>query len=102
MKTIHKYFLYFFFSPEDVDGLFKWMVDNFNTQYNGNRAPFGFYIHAAWFQLSDAHYEAYKKFVQYINEKKDVYIVSILIITHKSIMINILRFFQTMARDPVG
>lgn len=65
-----------YFSPEDVDGLFKFMTDNFNVQYKGNRAPFGFYIHAAWFALNENNFLAYKKFIDYVLTLKDAYIVS--------------------------
>lgn len=54
------------------------MMENFNIQYKGNRAPFGFYIHAAWFATNANHFLAYKKFVEELVKKNDVYIVSML------------------------
>lgn len=53
-----------------------WYISNFNTSYYGNRAPFGFYVHAAWFLTNEAHYKAYQRFVDYLQEKEDVYLVT--------------------------
>ncbi|RZC36106.1 hypothetical protein BDFB_003224 [Asbolus verrucosus] len=63
--------------PDDVDGLTQWFIDNFNMQYQGNKAPFGFYVHAAYFNANPIHLDAYKKFVDYLQTLPDVYIVSI-------------------------
>ncbi|CAD7012004.1 unnamed protein product [Ceratitis capitata] len=36
------------YPPQDnVDALFEWMLENFKRHYEGNRAPFGIYLHAA-------------------------------------------------------
>lgn len=63
--------------PKDVQGLLKFMKDNFHMQYDKNRAPFGFYVHAAWFVAQNNHFEAYKLFIDYLLSLKDVYIVNI-------------------------
>lgn len=65
--------------PEDVDGVYSFILDNFNRHYNGSRAPFGFYVHAAWFDKNPNNFAAYKKFVDYLGNLTDVYIVSKLI-----------------------
>ncbi|KAJ3661244.1 hypothetical protein Zmor_005649 [Zophobas morio] len=62
--------------PDDADGLLQWFIDNFNVQYNGNRAPFGFYVHQAYFSANPIHLEAYTKFVDYLQTLNDVYLVS--------------------------
>lgn len=50
------------YPPQDnVDALFEWMLENFNRHYEGNRAPFGMYLHAAWFQRGRHHFDALKK-----------------------------------------
>ncbi|EFA00992.1 chitin deacetylase 9 precursor [Tribolium castaneum] len=61
---------------DDADKLLQWFIDNFNVQYKGNKAPFGFYIHAAYFAVNPVRLEAYKKFVDYLQGLNDVYLVS--------------------------
>ena len=64
------------YSPEDdADALSQWFIDNFNIQYNGNRAPFGFYVHAAYFNVNPLRLDAYKKFVDYLQGLDDVFLV---------------------------
>lgn len=62
--------------PEDETELTNWMISEFQKQYNGNRAPFGFYVHAAWFNLSPVHFNAYKRFLDYLGSRDDVFISS--------------------------
>ena len=51
---------------------------NFDRAYNGNtRAPFGLYVHAAWFFGYEFRYEGYKMFLEDISSKDDVWIVPI-------------------------
>ena len=51
---------------------------NFDTAYHGlSRAPFGLYVHAAWFFGYDYRYEGYKKFLDGITQLDDVWIVPI-------------------------
>ncbi|XP_039957672.1 chitin deacetylase 7 [Bactrocera neohumeralis] len=65
------------FPPKDeVDTLFEWMVDNFKRHYDGNRAPFGMYLHAAWFQRGRHYFEAFRKFLLYVNTLPDVYLTT--------------------------
>lgn len=64
------------FSPTEEDEILEWFIYNFNVSYHGNRAPFGFYVHAAWFLVSEAHFGAYLKFVDYLQELDDVFLVS--------------------------
>lgn len=50
------------YPPEDdVNALFEWMLENFNRHYQGNRAPFGMYLHAAWFSRGRNNFAAFKK-----------------------------------------
>lgn len=63
-------------SPETTDGLTAFMISNFNQHYHSNRAPFGFYVHAAWFVSRANAFEAYLKFLDYLQELDDVMIVS--------------------------
>ncbi|XP_017460944.1 PREDICTED: uncharacterized protein LOC108354261 [Rhagoletis zephyria] len=46
---------------DDVDALFQWMLENFKRHYEGNHAPFGMYLHAAWFQRGRHNFEAFRK-----------------------------------------
>lgn len=52
------------------------MIRNFKQHYEGNRAPFGFYVHAAWFARDPVHFEAYLAFIDYLQKLDDVYLVS--------------------------
>lgn len=48
--------------PEDkVNSLFEWMKENFHRHYDNNRAPFGMYLHAAWFGRSANYFKALRK-----------------------------------------
>lgn len=60
-----------------MDEMFQWMKSNFDRHYRGNRAPFGVFIHAAWFLVRDSHFPAYLKLVDYMNSLPDVYLVSV-------------------------
>lgn len=62
--------------PSEVDELFEWFKTNFNRTYTNNKAPFGFFVHAAWFQKIPNGLEAYIKFIDYLQSLEDVYIVN--------------------------
>lgn len=64
--------------PEDVDGLVSFMIDNFNRNYKTNKAPFGFFVHSAWFMVGQNHFAAFVKFIDYLQGLPDVYLVTIL------------------------
>ena len=40
------------------------LMRNFERVYNGNRAPWGLYMHAAWFFGSPWHFEGYSMFLK--------------------------------------
>jgi hypothetical protein len=62
--------------PDDEeDEILDWMIGNFLRVYESNRAPFGVYIHTAWFQKGENFFGAYKKFIEYLNSQADVYMV---------------------------
>ncbi|KAG4069627.1 hypothetical protein HA402_014650 [Bradysia odoriphaga] len=61
--------------PEDVDGLVGFMIDNFNRNYLTNKAPFGFFVHSAWFIVGQNHFAAFVKFIDYLQGLPDVYLV---------------------------
>lgn len=83
--------------PEDtVEDVLAWMIKNFEHSYKNNRAPFGVYLHAAWFLKGEHYLEAYgqwvshrhllfyskrnwffhSRFLDYLGTLPDVYIVS--------------------------
>jgi peptidoglycan/xylan/chitin deacetylase (PgdA/CDA1 family) len=62
--------------PDNTDDLLQWFIDNFNVQYLGNKAPFGFFVHAAYFNANPIHLEAYIKFVDYLQGLNDVFLVT--------------------------
>lgn len=43
-----------------------WMIKNFEHHYNNNRAPFGVYLHAAWFLKGEHYFEAYVKYDRFV------------------------------------
>jgi len=75
--------------PEDPNQVYHMLMKNFKRVYEGdldfdgelvegNRAPWGLYMHAAWFFGDYAwHYEGYKKFIQEIASYPDVWIVPV-------------------------
>ncbi|KAH8395378.1 hypothetical protein KR222_003398 [Zaprionus bogoriensis] len=66
------------YPPEDnIEALFEWMLENFNRHYQGNRAPFGMYLHAAWFSRGRNYFAAFKKFMHYLSTYPDVYMTGI-------------------------
>jgi len=77
------------FVEEDVNQVFHMLMKNFNRTYNGdvdwdgqfnsgNRAPWGLYMHAAWFFGGNHwHYEGYKMFIEEIATYDDVWIVPV-------------------------
>lgn len=54
------------------------MVENFNRNYLTNKAPFGFFVHSAWFMVGQNHFAAFVKFIDYLQGLPDVYLVIIL------------------------
>jgi len=79
--------------PEDAtkEHVYSMLMKNFNRTYRGEadelgifregtRAPWGLYMHAAWFFGQPWHYEGYKMFIQEITNATnypDVYIVPV-------------------------
>lgn len=62
-------------NPDNAEDVYKMLLKNFERHYKSNRAPFGLFYHAAWFTTQ--HYrKGYLKFIDYINSKDDVYIVT--------------------------
>ncbi|XP_040580790.1 chitin deacetylase 7 [Lepeophtheirus salmonis] len=54
------------------------LMHNFNRSYYGNtRAPFGIYMHAAWFFGQDWHWEGYHNFLKKITKYTDVWILPV-------------------------
>ena len=53
-------------------------MSNFERHYNTSKAPFGVYLTAnGWFQEAEFRLEGYKRFLDVISTKDDVYIVPI-------------------------
>ena len=55
---------------------FKYLMDNFNNAYEGNRAPLGMHMHASWF-VTKYNFKAMDRFIKEILKRPDVYIVTI-------------------------
>ena len=46
--------------PPAKQNVFDMLKKSFDRVYNGNRAPFGLYMHAAWFFAPNTwHYDGY-------------------------------------------
>ena len=70
--------LSFFRGEENADDVYQMLKKNFDRAYGGHtRAPFGLYVHAAWFFGYDWRYEGYKMFIDEITTLDDVWIVPI-------------------------
>ena len=63
--------------PTTEEEWLEFLLNNFNTHYNGNRAPFGLYAHSAWFFFpNQGRLEALEAFLDKILSMQDVYIVT--------------------------
>lgn len=56
-------------TPQDAFNLLK---TNFDRHYTSNRAPFGVYTHAAWFQVNAVNFQGYLQFLDYLATLPDV------------------------------
>jgi len=66
--------------PQTADTVFDMLQRNFDRVHKDNtstKAPFGLYMHAAWFSGNEWRYDGYKRFVEYMMSFDDVYIVPI-------------------------
>jgi len=64
--------------PPSKQNVYDMLLKSFNRVYNGNRAPFGLYMHAGWFYAPNTwHYDGYKDFVKFLSDKDDVWIVPV-------------------------
>jgi hypothetical protein len=59
-----------------VDGIFNFMVKNFERQYLGNRAPFPVSLHGSWFLANPNTFPAYLRFLDHVASLPDVYLVT--------------------------
>ncbi|XP_069185002.1 chitin deacetylase 7 isoform X1 [Procambarus clarkii] len=65
-----------------ADAVENFLRRNFNLNYYTNKAPFGLYAHHAWFyenqiDNTEARKDGYTRFLQWLSEKDDVYVVSL-------------------------
>lgn len=65
------------YQPDTEDEHYDWMVENFKRTYESNKAPWGFYVHASWFTGKSLRFDAYKRFMEYLDNIDDVYIVGL-------------------------
>jgi len=63
-------------SGDTADTVFKFLTDNFKEHYEGNRSPFGLFMHSAWLQLP-GHFDGYEKFLNSMSSYDDVYFTTI-------------------------
>ncbi|XP_050683968.1 chitin deacetylase 8-like [Leptidea sinapis] len=67
------------FSPPDGNdehGWFRFIVENFERHYLGNRAPFPFYLHESYFRDRPGFEAAFIRFLDMINSMNDVFMVN--------------------------
>lgn len=62
--------------PETEDETFQYLRENFERHYSTNRAPFPLFLHQAWFSNPERK-KGYFKFVDWLLQKDDVFIVTI-------------------------
>lgn len=63
---------------QTADSVYEMLKKNFDRAYDGTtRAPFGLYLHAAWFFGYEWRFEGYLKFLEYITSKDDVWVVPV-------------------------
>jgi len=59
--------------PGDIYAVLE---ENFNMNYNGNRAPFGIYLHSTWFDPEGANAEAMNRFLDWAMAQPDVWAIT--------------------------
>lgn len=59
-----------------IDELNEYYTANFNANYYGNRAPFGIWLHAAWFLVEPGRIAWLNSFLSQILSLPDVWVVS--------------------------
>ncbi|XP_075986206.1 chitin deacetylase 8-like [Anticarsia gemmatalis] len=67
------------FSPPsltDENAWYNFILTNFERHYKGNRAPFPFFIHEAFFDANPAVLRAFIRFLNLINSLPDVFMVN--------------------------
>lgn len=61
---------------DDEDAWFRFIVGNFERQYLGNRAPFGFFVHEWYVSTYPVVERALIRFLNMINNMEDVFMVT--------------------------
>jgi len=65
-------------NPKTLDETYEYLKSNFDRHYTTSKAPFGVSLTAnGWFTSGSYRLEGYKKFLDYLSIKDDVYIVPI-------------------------
>jgi peptidoglycan/xylan/chitin deacetylase (PgdA/CDA1 family) len=59
--------------PGDIYNI---LLENFNMNYNNNRAPFGIYLHSTWFDTPGVNAAAMNKFLDYAMAQPNVWAVT--------------------------
>ncbi|BFZ10843.1 hypothetical protein BsWGS_13882 [Bradybaena similaris] len=62
-------------STGDAEETLEYLKSNFRRFYNTNRAPFGIFVHARWFN-SEHNLEGLDRFIDYLLTLDDVYFVT--------------------------
>ena len=80
MNNFSNSYLLFFTcsSPVTLTETYEYLKTNFERHYTTSKAPFGVYLTAnGWFTASPPRLEGYKKFLDFLATKDDVWIVPI-------------------------
>lgn len=60
-------------APTSPEKAFNLLKRNFDRHYTTNKAPFGVYLHSAWFQANESNnFQGYMQFVDYLGTLPDV------------------------------
>ncbi|XP_065186071.1 chitin deacetylase 7-like [Sycon ciliatum] len=66
------------FTPTSVDDAYQFLRANFDRHYKSNRAPYGIFMHAAWFlQHPNEAFPAVEKLIGELAAMDDVWLVSV-------------------------
>ncbi|CAH2244914.1 chitin deacetylase 8-like [Pararge aegeria] len=86
----------------DEEGWYRFILQNFERHYNGNRAPFGFYVHEWFVRVNPGLRFALERFLNMINNLNDAFMVNAKEVTdwvQNPVSVNVYR--QRSCRNPL-
>lgn len=68
--------IYTIFLRGDANEIKNWLIEQFDTHFTKDRAPFTLMINSAWFTITQNSWEGLLSFMDYLETLKDVFVVS--------------------------